>query len=331
MNILFFAEQSPYLRNRVGGAENSMRLIAEGLAARGHAVTFASLRPDALPFTKRFAVNGVSVLLCPGPRRSLRARIQRRLRRAPGQLGLGWLGLDRLGAALDARAWARVRARVFANRKPDPDLLYAFYEMEFLAEALAVRDAEAPGIAPRWPPDGNRHAHGRDELARCDPRGDPPRGRARARRELCPGLQRGRCHQLSLPELARSGRAEGGRGRAGPRPPRELHRRYRRERRQGAAELGRAKFAGGSAPAGGDAVFAQPEAAGHPDRGPGPAERPAAVPGHHDRHRRHGGGQHAPARRARPGRGGRDPALRAAGGSLGGDARRGSALPPLRP
>lgn len=36
MNILFFSEQSPFLDTRVGGAENSMRLIAEGLAARGH-------------------------------------------------------------------------------------------------------------------------------------------------------------------------------------------------------------------------------------------------------------------------------------------------------
>ena len=60
MNVLFFAEQSPFLSRRVGGAENSMRLIAEGLAARGHRVAFASLRPDPLPFPRRFAVNGVA-------------------------------------------------------------------------------------------------------------------------------------------------------------------------------------------------------------------------------------------------------------------------------
>ena len=45
MNILFFAEQSPFLSNRVGGAENSMRLIAEGLAARGHRVRLRLAAP----------------------------------------------------------------------------------------------------------------------------------------------------------------------------------------------------------------------------------------------------------------------------------------------
>ena len=72
-----------------------MRLIAEGLAARGHAVAFASLRPDPLPFPRRFAVNGVDVLLCPNPRRSPVRRLA---------AGLG-LGSRRPGP----RAWARVR------------------------------------------------------------------------------------------------------------------------------------------------------------------------------------------------------------------------------
>ena len=96
MNVLFFAEQSPFLRRRVGGAENSMRLIAEGLAARGHAVAFASLRPDPLPFPRRFAVNGVDVLLCPNPRRVARsagsprqARPRAAPARRPGALGPG--------------------------------------------------------------------------------------------------------------------------------------------------------------------------------------------------------------------------------------------------
>lgn len=134
MNILFFAEQSPYLRNRVGGAENSMRLIAEGLAARGHRVTFASLRPDMAPFGKRFEVNGVRVLLCPGPRRSLRARVTRRL----------GLRTGRLGAMLDARSWAKVRRTVFGAGPFD--VLYGFYEMDFLDQALAARAAEARGM-----------------------------------------------------------------------------------------------------------------------------------------------------------------------------------------
>lgn len=134
MNILFFSEQSPYQPTRVGGAENSMRLIAEGLAARGHQVSFASLRPDALPLARSFTANGVAVLLCPGPRRSLRARLARRLRLPQG----------RLGRALDARAWGRVRRRIFGGARID--VLYGFYEMAFLDQALAARDAEAAGL-----------------------------------------------------------------------------------------------------------------------------------------------------------------------------------------
>lgn len=134
MNLLFFSEQSPYLPTRVGGAENSMRLIAEGLAARGHAVTFASLRPDALPLAKSFAANGVAVRLWPGPRRSLRARLTRRLGLKPG----------RIGRALDAAAWARLRRRIFGEGARY-DLVYAFYEMDFLDQALAAREAGKAG------------------------------------------------------------------------------------------------------------------------------------------------------------------------------------------
>ena len=99
MRILFFSEQSPFLRNRVGGAENSMRLIAEGLAARGHEVTFASLRPDMIPFARESRVNGLRLLLCPGPRRSPRTRLVRRL----GRGGRGRAGADPLGAGLARR------------------------------------------------------------------------------------------------------------------------------------------------------------------------------------------------------------------------------------
>lgn len=134
MKILFFSEQSPYLPNRVGGAENSMRLIAEGLAARGHDVTFASLRADARPLSRSFTTQGLRVLLCPSPRRSLRVRLRNRLGRAP----------SRLGAALDAAAWSRVRRGVFADGPYD--VLYVFYEMEFLDQALEARAAEAAGL-----------------------------------------------------------------------------------------------------------------------------------------------------------------------------------------
>lgn len=143
MNILFFAEQSPYLRNRVGGAENSMRLIAEGLAARGHAVVFASLRPDALPFSRSFRANGVRVLICANPRKTLAHRVLR------------WLARARGARPPAAAGWPRLGAAVFG--KPGPasgpaaryDLVYAFYEMEFLRQALAAREASGMAIVMR--------------------------------------------------------------------------------------------------------------------------------------------------------------------------------------
>ena len=132
MNVLFFAEQSPFLRRRVGGAENSMRLIAEGLAARGHAVAFASLRPDALPFPRRFVANGVTVLLVANPRKAPHRRLAKKLGLGDGRPG--------------PRAWARVGAAVLGAGGPPADVLYVFYEMEFLAEALRAR-ATRPGMA----------------------------------------------------------------------------------------------------------------------------------------------------------------------------------------
>lgn len=139
MNILFFSEQSPFLKNRVGGAENSMRLMAEGLAARGHDVTYASLRPDAGAAPREYVERGVRIRLCASPRRSLRGRLFRKT------------GLKRtaLGAAFDRRAWARVRRQLFgaaAKAGRRYDVAYVFYEMEFLTEALAARGAEMAGM-----------------------------------------------------------------------------------------------------------------------------------------------------------------------------------------
>ena len=133
MHILFFAENSPYLAIRVGGAENSMRLMAEGLAAAGHHVTFASLRPDVLPRTRRFRRNGVEVLLLPAIRRSLAQRVLRRL----GPAGAG------AAAGLRAAGWRRLGRALFGGRAGRIDVLYAFYELAFLREALKARDGGA--------------------------------------------------------------------------------------------------------------------------------------------------------------------------------------------
>lgn len=139
MKILFFSEQSPFLKNRVGGAENSMRLMAEGLAARGHDVTYGSLRPDAGLAPREFTESGVRVRLCASPRRSLRGRLFRKT----------GLKATALGAAFDRRAWARVRRQLFgaaAKAGTRYDVAYVFYEMEVLRETLAARDAEMAGM-----------------------------------------------------------------------------------------------------------------------------------------------------------------------------------------
>ena len=128
MHILFFTENSPYLDIRVGGAENSMRLMAEGLAARGHHVTFASLRPDVMPRARAFRRNGVEVLLLPAIRRSLAQRVFRRLGLAAGAPA----------ARLRAAGWRRLGRRLFGKGRID--ILYAFYELSFLQQALAARD-----------------------------------------------------------------------------------------------------------------------------------------------------------------------------------------------
>jgi glycosyltransferase involved in cell wall biosynthesis len=127
MNILFFAENSPYLTVRVGGAENSMRLMAEGLAAKGHHVTFVSLRPDVRPWPRRFRADGVEVVLRPAIGRSLPQRLLRRLGRAE----------SRFARRLRDSGWGRLGRAVFGGKRID--ILYAFYELPFLRQALAAR------------------------------------------------------------------------------------------------------------------------------------------------------------------------------------------------
>ena len=204
-------------RRRVGGAENSMRLIAEGLAARGHRVAFASLRPDPLPFPRRFAVNGVERAALPEPAPVARspARRQARPRVAPP-------GAARLGPGGE---------RVLGPEGPKADVLYVFYEMEFLAEALRAREAARPGMAIVMRMAGLGWA---DALR--------PRRRRSGREH--PPLQRGRRDQLPLAELARARRGEGGRARPPARAARELRRRHRRRRRPGAARLGAVRAPG---------------------------------------------------------------------------------------
>ena len=190
MNILFFAENSPYLAIRVGGAENSMRLMAEGLAAKGHHVTFVSLRPDVLPFTRRFRAGGVEVVLLPAIRRSLPQRLLRRLGRAEGRARAGGSATP-AGAGSAGRSSGRGAGRI--------DILYAFYEVEFLRQALVARDRQQPGMRIVMRMAGPRLAGG-----------GAARGRGRRARRGGRALQRRRRDQLPLAEQPGAGRGAGG-------------------------------------------------------------------------------------------------------------------------
>ena len=65
MTIILISVYSAYLEDPVGGAEISMRLLAEHLAARGHKVVYVSKdhKGGFIPRVRRKAVNGVTVYL----------------------------------------------------------------------------------------------------------------------------------------------------------------------------------------------------------------------------------------------------------------------------
>ena len=64
MNILIETYHSPYLDGRVGGAETSLKLIAEGLAKSGHVVIFLSKSNTKTWIGyKKLLVNNVKVVV----------------------------------------------------------------------------------------------------------------------------------------------------------------------------------------------------------------------------------------------------------------------------
>ena len=183
MHILFFAENSPYLAIRVGGAENSMRLMAEGLAAKGHHVTFASLRPDVLPWTRAFRAErgrGGAPARHPPLARPARAPPPRARR-----------GGRRRGCARPAGAGSGGRSSRGAGQDRHP--------LRLLRALLPAPGARARADGPQTARDAHRHAHGRPRLAG----GGAARRRRRRARRGGRALQRGRRRQLPLAARAR--------------------------------------------------------------------------------------------------------------------------------
>ena len=145
-----------------------MRLIAEGLAARGHRVRLRLAAPGRrCRSPQRFAVNGVEVLLCANPRRSLLAPAAR-----PG-CPAATAGSARRSTPAAGRGCAGRCSGRKARRRPTS--LYGFYEMEFLAQALprATRRAPAWRSSCAWPASAGYDA------IRARPRPPAPRECAR--------------------------------------------------------------------------------------------------------------------------------------------------------
>ena len=121
MNILFISKRSAYLKKGFGGAETSMKLLAEALAAKGHRVFYISRGKERrfLPRLVQKKVNGVKVIICSGLQRGRRFRFVR---------------------DLDQRFYESLVRRIV--NKGDIDIAYCTYElptMDVLFKALSVK------------------------------------------------------------------------------------------------------------------------------------------------------------------------------------------------
>ncbi|SEK59710.1 glycosyltransferase family 4 protein [Ectothiorhodospira marina] len=115
MNLLFTTGLNPYGSRPFGGAETSIRLLAESMAARGHKVIYLTLRAEERDYEIAKAA-GVKLWAVPALRGN-----RFRLVRAVGKL--------RLPAMI---ALLALRYRI--------DVLYCFYEIDVMEAALRVRN-----------------------------------------------------------------------------------------------------------------------------------------------------------------------------------------------
>lgn len=75
MNILFYTSKASYTAKKVGGAERSLRLLAEMLASSGHAVTYVTNSDSRVFGTSTESVEGVTVLYISTFRNALGGRL----------------------------------------------------------------------------------------------------------------------------------------------------------------------------------------------------------------------------------------------------------------
>ena len=113
MHLLIYTNKSSYTGEKVGGAETSLRLIAETFAACGHTVTYATTSPSARLRAHRDHVRGVSILYLPSLRHLARGRLPLWLSRR----------LDSLSGSFRALS-AFLSSRLNSDSKVDVVLLY---------------------------------------------------------------------------------------------------------------------------------------------------------------------------------------------------------------
>ncbi len=127
MNILIYSKRSAYRDTRFGGAETSLRLIGERLAARGHRIYYLTSAGEAASEPRRVPVpNGVDLIVAPRFESSFTGRVWARL----------------LGKRLARRRWMSRYVGALIS-KLEIELVYTHYELtmiESLIEARVGRD-----------------------------------------------------------------------------------------------------------------------------------------------------------------------------------------------
>lgn len=118
MNILFFTSKSPFSDQAFGGAESSIRLLAEQLNKKGHAITYFSKNRgvNLCPFIKQTKLDGINhIVFHP------------------------IIGLNTLNFLKELNNWFLKRNIAKIIRQYNIDIVYCFYDVEFLNIILNLR------------------------------------------------------------------------------------------------------------------------------------------------------------------------------------------------
>lgn len=120
MKILFYSILSSYTFQRVGGAETSIRLLAEKLAERGHKVYYLTLDNSGKKLYRKLKIQGVTVILFSTIKYRAKSKI-----------------INRLILICNRMLYRYIINIVIGLQKMD--IVYAFYELKILTELINLR------------------------------------------------------------------------------------------------------------------------------------------------------------------------------------------------